>query len=440
MNELRYCAGGGSVGGGDARIPEDLSEYQYPTLSATVGCNRLKCSSCGAWVRHGPPGLVAKDDVRPHLAEVYEADDWTELPYLEQRDIPSHRLYVCRCSAWAGARDYLMADPDPDPFSQPQLPWRCGGHPTPKLPIQLEETTISSEDDVVDLVDRILGGWCPRKLDEEGKQTPALWLTWTYAYLLGSSHADAFSRACAARLADSDEATVGRVLRFFRCVPEAQGVGDVVDMAATDPKKVTIGYAVPERWDYSTVLDVLIARLTSDQSTSGEIDTRAVEVIQQVLSTPRSKLSRKPAGTLDLPAVYEKALRKKGRSAQVARKLAGGLKDSTLTRLREAPLTLLDDLAGTTAFDESQLRWLADHVIDIEKAWPKRWKAVLSHLVTADRIREEELGHLVVVAGITLVQSGLVPAAKLREWIESSGSGEAWALPIMIAIDKDEKE
>lgn len=447
MSELRHCHDGGYVVSGKNRIPEDLCEYQHPHVAALIGCNRLKCGRCGDWVRHGPPGRVAKDDVRPRLAEAYEAASWSELPYLKTESTRSYRLYVCRCSAWAGRRDYLMHDPDPSPFSQPILPWFCAGHEVPTFPLELghgeHAMEISSQADAETLANRILDGWCPRRIDIKDKDGPAQWLAWMYAYLLGLPEADAFSRACAAQLADTDDVvTVGRILYLFRWFPQADGIGKVVDMAIAHPKRVCVGYPVPEaQWSYWTVLDVLTARLAQGHSTPKDaIYTHAVHIIQQVLLTPRRKLSRKPARGFDLVGAYEKALRKRHRFKRDALQVAvDRFEKSGRGRLLEKPATMLEDLAGTAAFDEDELRWLAFHIVDLEKAWKNRWQGVLRVLARADATRSEELGHLVVVAGVAIVQSGLVDLHALRKWLDTAGrSHEPWALPIIIAIDKEE--
>lgn len=415
MIELRFCNEGGRVTGGETPVPDDLCEYQHPNVGALVGCNRLKCSDCGAWVRHGPPGFVAKEDARPHLAEIYEAENWRRLACLKKGPT-SHRLYVCRCTAWAGNHDYMMADPDPE-YTDPVLPWRCDGHPVPELPVEFDGEVLSSETDFDAFVDRVMDGWCPRPVFKRGEQGPSLWLIWAYAYLLGLPEADAFSRACALRVSDSDPAIAGRVLHLFARFPQAEGVAHVIDRATDHPERIAVGYAVPERWTYSTEIELLAARLAQSKEPKDEIDTSAMNLFRRALLTPRNDLSTETLGSLDVDD-YEK-------------------KVFDILRA-DLPSRMLEELRGTSAFGDNDLEWLANHAADIERAGPTRWKVVLSVLSWADRTRKEELAHLVVVAGVTLVKSGLVDLSELRAWISTTGANQAWALPIEIAIDKQQ--
>jgi len=53
---------------------------------------------------------------------------------------------------------------------------------------------------------------------------------------------------------------------------------------------------------------------------------------------------------------------------------------------------------------------------------------------------DEEVGPLAVIAGIALARSGQVPLGDLRRWVNAYGAGQAWSLPIMITIDKEEEK
>ena len=369
-----------------------------------MGCNRLKCTQCGAWVRHGPPGVVAVDDVRPHLAEIYEAEDWGELACLKQ-DLKIYRLYLCRCMAWAGTKDYMMGDPDPSHLD-PVLPWLCNGHPVPELPIQFDGDVLSAETDMALFVDRIMGGWSPHPMLKVVGKGPSLALIWTYSYLLGLPEADAFSRACAARLSDPDPAIVGRALHLFTRFPRAEGVADLFDRAERHPERVTVGYAVPER-GYQRIIEVLAARLDRGRHPIDDVHVRVMDLFQRLLLTPLKDLSTETVGELETDDLWE-----------------------------DQPGRMLNRLFGTSAFaTEGDLEWLANHAVEIVRVGPPRWRPVLGFLVSADRSRKAEFGHLVVVAGIALAQSGLVDLAELREWV-TRGRPRAWVLPIQAAIDE----
>ncbi len=412
MSQLRFCHEGGRVTGGKLPIPDDLAEYQRPWVEARVGCNRLKCKECGAWVRHGPPGVVAVDNARPHLAEIYAAEDWLELDCIKE-DSTNYRLYICKCMAWAGTMDYMMADPDPG-YHDPVLPWVCAGHPVPKLPVELSGEVFSSETDIAALVDRIMDGWNPHPMLNAIGKGPALALIWTYAYLLGLPDADSFSRACAARLSDPDPAVVGRALHLFTRFPRADGVTIILDRAERLLRRVTVAYAVPER-GYATEIEVFAARLEGQTDPADEDYRRVMALFQRVLLAPLDNLSADTVGELEVDDRERTSL---------------------ASLLEDLPGRMLRQLSRTSAFAaENDLEWLAEHAVEIERAGPNRWQTVLGILVSADRTRQEEFGHLIVVAGIALIESGLVDLGELRAWVVK-GRPRAWVLPIQSAIDE----
>ena len=59
----------------DAWLPEDGRDYGAPGLVAFIGCNQLRCASCGAMVRSAL-GFAAT----PTRAELDATEDWSSLP------------------------------------------------------------------------------------------------------------------------------------------------------------------------------------------------------------------------------------------------------------------------------------------------------------------------------------------------------------------------
>lgn len=231
MAFLRYCTDEGLLVGGRASLSADPAEYSN-------GCNRIWCSRCEVIVRSGPPSLRPNHDVfdaRADLATLYGADDWRALPFLQKEPPDSGfatRLYTCKCTAWE-ERDvsYLVADPKEQAS---RLPWRCGGHPCPSLPISFGAFEVSDHTDWFQAIDRIANG-----LALEGAPPlvgPINKLIWLYHYLVGLPTADAFSAAIAGRLDDRD--AIAMAAAFFVVYPHAKGVASLVSLvkaALLDP-------------------------------------------------------------------------------------------------------------------------------------------------------------------------------------------------------------
>jgi hypothetical protein len=435
MSANRFCLHGGRVVGGNQRLPEDPCEYQAASLATVIGCNRMACPRCQAKVRWSAPGWVGKEDLRPKLAELYGAQDWTDHPLLA-REHDSYRLYACRCTLWAGVSDYWTADPDRDTLHEPELPWRCQGHPLPSLPVTLGDTAIAVDSDWRRLVARILDGWSPVDLGAQpGDAGPGLRLAWLYAYLVGLPEADAFSKAVGATLVDPDTQKAAAALYFFERFPHAEGFEALVRQAEDKPQDVLRGFPLLDTLRSIVPLEPIVQRLATAPGPRRDLDRRALEVFRAALLTPRGELSTEPAGAVDLVEAYRVGLA--GDTGQLSpkaeRRVALLTRTLELTR-QDIPAQLLSGLPAPTPFDERELTWLADHVVDLERAGSGRWESVLNLLVRADLTRADELGHLIVVAALGLVRSGLVPPSELSAWLNRRGRAQPWALPIRQAL------
>src|SRR5690348_14316225 len=101
MNKDRSCDGRGLLVDGDHRLPADLCEYFNESVGVPVGCNRLRCSRCEAWVHGGPPGLTLRPDLLPDTTALYASNRWLDLPFIVRRRPTASierkvRLYACR--------------------------------------------------------------------------------------------------------------------------------------------------------------------------------------------------------------------------------------------------------------------------------------------------------------------------------------------------------
>lgn len=90
-----------------------------------VGCSRLVCEACGAYVRHAD-GRVAPDKLPPsrHVAEALHAStDPASSPHLDGSAVNQRsRAYFCRCG-WASVHLGGWRS-----LGQVDAPWKCAGH------------------------------------------------------------------------------------------------------------------------------------------------------------------------------------------------------------------------------------------------------------------------------------------------------------------------
>jgi hypothetical protein len=382
----RSCGAGVLVVGGRHRLPDDPCEYNH-VFSLGPGCNSLRCESCGARVRIGPLGATLKEGAQKDLAALYATEDWRSLPFITTEHL-AWRLYACKCSVWEEGSEHLLVNDHQSPGA-PNLPWSCGGHPAPTLPLALGELSISATTDWTATVERILKGACPRPLerDDEG---PSLWLSWLYAYLRGLPVASKLSRAVADRVVDRDESVVGAVLYFYRSFPDAEGMDRVIAHAESNLDAVFVHYKVPERGFAPRLWDVFIAAMQKRTDVEVPHAQRIVDVVRKVMLRARP----------DDDAVNE----------------------------------TLNDLDYADAFREDDFAWMAENIVALEAAAQRRWTLILDLLYYASR-RNVDLEAQLVIAAIALIQSRKVDLSAIRAWIQRTGRGTAaWALPLEAAL------
>lgn len=443
MANHRFCAVGGVVVGGKTRIPDDPAEYQFDGSGILTACSALRCGSCGEVVVHGPPGLVAKNDLRPFLKDLYGSEDWTSSEHLVTGD-ETHRLYFCRCTAWVENRQNVLADPDPDPMVTPDLPWGCVGHPTPTLPIALGPVSLGSSKDVPGVVDSLLSGSAPRDFGDGGKPGPFQWLTWLAAHCSGLELADVLAQELAGRLENSgDYQTTGRILSFFRVFPGAPGFDAVVGWAEKARLDICINFPISESTISPSAFATLVARLGSRETTvprsesDRDLDDRAVALVRTALLAPLSELSHAQAGPSSQVTDYEANMR-----AQVEhfdetyQRLVDAYANMLKKKWADLPGQFLKNTDSVRTLDETDLEWLANHILEIESANPGRWESVLFALSFRAAI-QPDLGHLVVVAVGRLAESKTVSLVDVKNWIAKQGkSTDAWVLPSSGLLEK----
>jgi hypothetical protein len=444
MMPTRFCDRGGLLVDSETRLPSDLCEFYQKELLVLVGCNRLRCSRCHEWVRSGPPGLGLKRGVDVSVAALYTSENWIELPFVERRrpvlvDDKELRLYVCRCRSWQVTQVDCLDYEDSD-FPNLDLPWACAGHPLPAFPATLGDLTLASDTDWEQLVAKILGGVCPRSLSApDVTEGAGLWLAWLYVYLAGLPVSEQLASAIGDRIDDRDPLVVGRVLYFFSIFPRATGIERVIARAEAAVDRVAVGYAIPEHDYSSTIWQAVVARLEQRSDAPDPLDVRAGDVLRKALLIPLPSLSHQEMVPTDRAEI------KRHRLAQL-----GGDVDSKYTKMyldeyaQMKRKERIDVVVSTlehfsSAFDDAELRiWIADHIVEIDAAAPGRWRLLMNML--ADWYGKPELGHLIVVAGMRLIDGGVVGADEFRDWIEKRRAygwvDDAWVLPLTSVLER----
>jgi hypothetical protein len=438
MTSSRFCADGGLLVESRTRLPSDPCEYYRPDARILVGCNRLRCERCNEPVR-SEPDLSLKPNVPADPAVLYASESWRDLPFIRRSS--EVRLYTCRCTTWLAANNNSIVN-DHDSPTDPNVPWSCAGHPVPELPVTLGELTIGVDTDFAQVVEKILAGACPRALQSRPSslaEGPSLWLGWLYAYLARLPLADHLSSAIGERIDDPDPVTVGRALCFFLRFPRAVGFERVVARAEVAPERIAVGYPIPEYYDALTVWDVLVARLDQRSKAPDALDERTTDVVRKVLLMPLSSLSHEDVGPTDLVEIERQRLTRLGWDV----KSGSGkerLDEYALSKKRVDNVVNTFKHVVTKAFDDADLRlWIADNIVKLDAAAKGRWRQYMDLLT--DWYRKPELGHLIVIAGMRLIEGHVVGGAEFREWMKGLRANhgwvdDAWVFPLTSVLDE----
>jgi hypothetical protein len=317
-----------------------------------------------------------------------------------------------------------MVDPDPD-IDSPSFSWACQGHPPPTLPATVGETTLSADTDFESLVERILTGWSPYEPTRDGDDGPVTWLARLYSYLLGLPEAERVSAAVARHLDEADPKRFGRVLLFFTKFPRATGVDAVVRRVSGQIERIAIGYGLRESNEPASALALLASRLSARVSPPDEIDRLASNTFKEALLLPLSELSNEVVGGTGADRAFAKL---PGMTESMAKMLAARREQ----KRADLPMKVLDGLRLRTAFTEDDQLWLANHIVEIEEASPGRWKPIMEALVGLHRVDVKAHGHLALIAGTRIIESGEVGRDEIRDWVQAySHSRDAWAPPLL---------
>ena len=221
---MTTCSGGGFLVDGTHIPPEDPTDLDVEGLPV-VGCSRLRCRRCGQPVRSAA-GLSFATRADVPLAQVYATPDLASSPLLH-RERPEWRLYLCRCARWLETSQHACVIENRDD-SDPDVPWRCEGHPSISLPFDLDGSRVATQVELRDLVVRGFQGDAPPRTRTSDK-VRAEWIARLHWRLNAK---DAPVVVSAALFALEDPAPRARAfgLRFFYLVPSEQGRARVLEL------------------------------------------------------------------------------------------------------------------------------------------------------------------------------------------------------------------
>jgi hypothetical protein len=275
MSNLRFCPHGGATVSGDLPVPDDRADYRHGRVPVFVGCNHLVCSECGEEVRQVPNLQV--DGLYSNLPDLNASNDWASLDCTS----PGHdvRLYACACRGWLETHMHLMDDPDPEP-GDPQLPWRCQGHPIPELPTGLDGAELPDVASVIAAAKAALVGTIPADAPAPSSFVPTLWLNRLYGFFEGSPVAEAMAGVLAEALSSDDALVVGSALRFYVRFPLAPGFEGVLDLA----EEVGLATTYPCPYGEGTIDRQVGDAVLSRASCAGDEDPTDVRAVAMTLA------------------------------------------------------------------------------------------------------------------------------------------------------------
>jgi uncharacterized protein (TIGR02996 family) len=229
---VNFCARSGYLVDGTQVIPTDPTDIHVED-APIVGCSHLWCSVCRAAVRDAAGLAFATRDelTQGQLSALYQTADLASSSLLH-RGAPAWRLYLCRCSRWLETSRHACVDRDPDE-ADPNVPWRCAGHPPLTLPADVDGTVVTTQQELRELAARGFHDLAPPRVRPADRER-AEWLA-RLATRLSPSDAAVVRSAALAALEDAAPRTRGLALRFFRCAPSEQAHARVLDLYDKSP-------------------------------------------------------------------------------------------------------------------------------------------------------------------------------------------------------------
>jgi hypothetical protein len=263
---LLHCPSGGFVVT-DEPIPNDPSErFRGETGHYWYGCNRLRCTRCGHWVRYeqglsleGEPGVTVLPE------ELFADQDWSQ-----REDISSfarHTAYSCNCFIWCGTTE-AMDPSDRDP-GDPVFPWTCAGHPLPTFPLEL---------DGMKYVEWRFG-----------------WLWRLYGRLEGIPAAERVPKALLQLSREDPARFLGATLKFFGQFPWHPQANELWSFLQSEPSLLAQVHRVRPSMrsggnEAITVLPLVVSRLEAEGK-GGDGKAPLLQAMDQAMSNPEIRPS-----------------------------------------------------------------------------------------------------------------------------------------------------
>ncbi len=239
-----YCQGGGFLVSSKRYYSDDPHEYFFEdNQNGFIGCNNLKCSSCGAtvkqdWYDFKSSYLPFGSKLKKVIKELYEADDWSKFSYLRKVDYGS-RIYVCRCHLvrYNGRGPLLIHDYTNDHeedmlYGKIPRSWRCAGHPPREEPYKLFDYVF---DDNMDY-EKFMEEYAHKNMDTNagGFYHPA-WLIHIFGHLKNSRFEPKFTKGLRKLFFMDNDQIAGIGVYFYSVFPYATGFDSYLDYLKSIP-------------------------------------------------------------------------------------------------------------------------------------------------------------------------------------------------------------
>lgn len=190
--DLRYCAGRGSLVPLQQWLPAQPFDYDWGRTNPQIGCNHIQCSGCGQSVKATP------------------ATEYS-------------RRYQCGCTEYVASDVTSLGQPDGySGLSALENPppsfWACAGHPALPVPTDLDGVRVSPER----FVEVARAGFASPPFVPPGTVGHSIWVSRLY-WILPASQRAALGEAVATLMKDQDPVVAVRAMRFFTEQPDAPG-------------------------------------------------------------------------------------------------------------------------------------------------------------------------------------------------------------------------
>ena len=269
------CLWDGFVVAGTREVPEAAYDYCWQGRFPFVGCNHIRCNSCGSDVKQRPGFFRISSDDPPRDAweagvrAVLERGDWSAVP--SQHPDPGSRLYLCKCNWHNETFEQGLGVPPPEDRTSNGVPptsWRCAGHPEVTLPFSLDGERFNTEQEVVEAALRGFGGFRPRTLDRDAYGT---WTSRLHGIATGTALATRIERLTVDSLHSADAATRRGAVKFLRSHRNLEGDRVAIDWALAG------GDATPfvQRELIDTVASLYNAKVIDDSRLAEFVRARA---------------------------------------------------------------------------------------------------------------------------------------------------------------------